>query len=111
MKDVVDLQVYETKLGKAPYIQWEGKLTRETRAILTARLARIRMGNFGDCKAIRGKQDMYELRVHFGPGYRIYFGKKGDKLVLLLLGGDKGSQKRDIDKAYEYWEDYLNNKR
>jgi len=47
-----------------------------------------------------------ELRVHFGPGYRVYFGEDGDKIVVLLVGGDKGSQAKDIKKAQAYWDDY-----
>lgn len=67
------------------------------------RINRLRMGNFGDCKPIKGITRLYELRIHFGPGYRLYFGKAKDKLVIILCGGDKGSQARDIEKAKEYW--------
>lgn len=62
------------------------------------------MGNFGDCKPIG--EEVFELRVDFGPGYRVYFGQVGPEVVLLLCGGDKSSQGRDIRKAQEYWADY-----
>lgn len=107
MQNKIDIEIYETQNGKSPYLQWESKLSRTIRAILTTRLARIRVGNFGDCKSIQGVKGMYELRVHISPGYRIYFGKDEDKIILLLLGGTKGSQKKDIQKSHEYWQDYL----
>ncbi len=108
MKDVIDVQIYETRQGKCPYLQWESKLSRNTRAVVTARLVRIRLGNFGDCKSIQGVKGIYELRIHFESGYRIYFAKQGTKVILLLLGGNKSSQKSDIQKASEYLQDYIN---
>lgn len=68
------------------------------------RIARLRLGNFGDAKSVA--QGVYELRVHFGPGYRIYYGLEGDKIVLLLCGGEKKTQKKDIKKAKAFWKDY-----
>lgn len=108
MKDVIDIQLYETEQEKCPYLQWESRLTRNTRAVITARLARIRLGNFGDCKSLQGVKGIYELRIHFESGYRIYFAKQGVKVILLLIGGNKSSQKNDIEKAYGYWLDFLN---
>ena len=107
MKDEVDIQIYTVDNGKCPYLLWESKLNRKARAIITARLARIRLGNFGDCKYIQGKKGIYELRIHFESGYRIYFGKYKEQIILLLLGGDKRSQKKDILKANQYWQNYL----
>ncbi len=68
------------------------------------RLNRIRLGNFGDCKSVGS--GVSELRVPYGPGYRVYFGRKGNKVVILLYGGHKKTQSRDIALAQEYWEDY-----
>ena len=68
------------------------------------RLDRLKLGNFGDCKTI--SDGVSELRIHYGPGIRIYYAKTGNKVILLLCGGDKGSQKKDIDKAKEYLKDY-----
>lgn len=62
--------------------------------------------NFGDCKPIKGAKGLHELRIHLGPGYRLYFGKAKDTLVIILCGGDKGDQTRDIEKDKEYWQLY-----
>ena len=98
MQNKIDIEIYETKTGKYPYLQWESKLSEKIEAIITARLARIKVGNFGDCKSIQGTKGLYELRIHLSPGYRIYFGKDGNKIILLLLGGTKGNQKKRYSK-------------
>ncbi len=69
-----------------------------------ARIDRLAAGNFGDCKSLRG--GLYELRIDWGPGYRIYYAVLGKTCVLLLCAGDKRSQSRDIKRALEYWNDY-----
>ena len=78
-------------------------LDKTTRATVTTRLKRISLGNFGDCKLLKEASGVCELRIDYGPGYRIYFGRQGGVLVILLVGGDKGSQGRDIAKAHKYW--------
>ena len=88
-------------------MDWESGLSARDRAIVTTRLIRIRRGNFGDCKPIKGRKGIYEIRIDFGPGYRIYYGIKGKKIPLLLCGGDKGTQKKDVEKAKIFWDDYL----
>ena len=75
-----------------------------SRARIQARILRFEMGNLGDHKSV-GK-GVWEARVMFGPGYRIYFGKEGLSVILLLLGGDKSSQARDIRKARQLWKEY-----
>jgi len=109
MREEFHLEVYETDNGRFPYIEWENSLSIKDRAIITARLDHIRQGNFGDCKPIKGKDSrgLSELRIHYGPGYRIYYGIIGNKIVLLLCGGDKGSQERDISKAKNFWKNYI----
>ena len=77
-------------------------------AIVRARLNRIRLGNFGDCKLVGGGVE--ELRIDWGPGYRVYFGRQGSLVVVMLCGGDKKSQAKDILKAQRYWREYLNAK-
>lgn len=107
MTEQFHIEVYETETGKLPYMDWENSLTPRDRAIITTRLVRIRQGNLGDCKPIKGANGVYEMRINFGPGYRIYYGIAGSQIILLLCGGDKGSQSRDIQKAKTYWHDYL----
>jgi putative addiction module killer protein len=67
-------------------------------------ITRVRLGNFGDARTVG--DGVHELRIHTGPGYRVYFGREGDAVVILLCGGDKGPQNRDIERAKDYWRDY-----
>jgi len=90
-----------------PAADWTASLKdARTVAIIRARMNRIRLGNFGDCKPVGG--GVHELRIDFGPGYRIYFGRKGRSVVVLLCGGDKSTQAKDILIAQKYWKEYLN---
>jgi len=68
------------------------------------RLDRVSLGNFGDCRSVG--EGVQELRIDYGPGYRVYFGQHGSTIVLLLCGGDKDSQAKDIDLAKHYWKEY-----
>ena len=99
------VQIYVTQEQKQPFATWIGKLKdAKGRAVINARIGRLRLGNFGDCKAIG--DGVSELRINFGPGYRVYFGKSGEEVVLLLCGGDKDSQPSDVTKAKELWAEY-----
>ena len=80
-------------------------LDRTTRQRILARTDRLSRGQFGDVKPLAA--NMYELRLFFGPGYRVYFGEHAGRLILILHGGDKSSQSRDIKKAREFWNIYL----
>ena len=107
MSDVpIEIQEYLLESGQNPFREWlEGLKDRQARAKIRVRLNRIRLGNFGDCKSVgRG---VSELRIPYGPGYRVYFGRKGNTIVILLYGGDKSTQSRDIALAQEYWKEYL----
>lgn len=96
---------YQTQNGSIPFRTWLHSLKRiEVRAHVRARLNRIRLGNFGDCRALG--DGVHELRIDCGPGYRVYFGHVGRRIVLLLTGGAKSSQVRDIAKARDYLRDY-----
>jgi len=100
------LKIYITKNGKKPFIKWLESLTDKTvRYRIKERLDRVALGNFGDHKFIG--DGIYELRLNFGSGYRIYYGIEKDTIILLLCGGDKSSQKKDIKQAVIYLKDYL----
>lgn len=83
---------------------WVRSLSRHHRARVFARLDRVETGNLGDCKPVG--DGVFELRLQFGAGYRVYFGEVGRTIVLLLCGGDKSSQKKDVVKAKQYWHMY-----
>lgn len=102
---MIQIQVYTIPNGKAPYEEWVLSLDRQARARVTARLGRIQNGNFGDIKSVG--DGVFELWLDFGPGYRVYFGREGAAVVVLLGGGDKGTQARDIIKAKGYWHSYI----
>ncbi len=96
---------YRTVEGRFPYRDWvESIADMKARAAVLARVDRLAFGAFGDWK-IAG-DGVFELRVHLGPGYRVYFGRKGKAVVILLCGGDKRSQKSDIKQARKFWKDY-----
>jgi putative addiction module killer protein len=102
--------VYRTREGRLPFDEWLRDL-RDPNAVarVLARVGRIRRGNLGDCKPVG--EGVSELRVDYGPGYRVYFGQQGSTLVILLCGGDKRTQARDIRLAQEYWSDYEDRKK
>src|SRR6056297_1624745 len=84
----------------ATYQKWQGKLKdQRAKALIAARVFRLANGLAGDVKSIG--QGVSELRIHFGPGYRVYFHQHGNEMILLLCGGDKSSQRRDIETAIE----------
>jgi putative addiction module killer protein len=100
-----ELLNYVTEDGRCPFEDWiNGLRDVAGRAIVRKRLNRVRVGNLGNTRSIG--EGVWELKIDFGPGYRVYFGEDGPKLVVLLVGGDKGTQDRDIAKAKEYWKDY-----
>ena len=97
--------VYRDRDGRLPFDEWLRELCDANAvARVLARVGRIRLGSLGDCKPVGG--GVSELRVDYGPGYRVYFGQKGQTLVILLCGGDKRTQERDIRQAQRYWGDY-----
>lgn len=101
---VLRVREYETADGKSPFREWLATLDRSVRARVQARVARFESGNLGDHKNVGS--GVQEARLMFGAGYRIYFGQDGTSLVLLLAGGTKESQARDICRAQGYWRDY-----
>ena len=100
-----ELSEYLTETGRNPFREWLHSLRDiQARARIRVRLNRVRLGNLGDCKAVG--EGVLELKLDFGPGYRVYLGLAGDALVILLCGGDKQSQSRDIATAKVYWQSY-----
>jgi putative addiction module killer protein len=97
-----EIRLYKTDSGKEPFEEWLTKIKdKTTKARIRRRIDRLSLGHEGDCKSVGG--GVYELRLMFGSGYRIYYGKLENIIIVLLLGGDKGSQEEDIKKSLEYW--------
>jgi putative addiction module killer protein len=94
--------IFKTSDGRAPFKEWLDNITDQaTSAAIVQRLTRLRLGLFGDCKAVGG--GVSELRINHGPGYRVYFALSGDEVVLILVGGTKQTQRKDIKTAQKYW--------
>ncbi len=102
-----DVEVYEDEKGRQPYSNWVLSL-KDKRALakIGARVDRAQRGNFGDWKTIKDSGGVREMREHYSPGYRIFYGVIGSKIILLLAGSTKKDQKKTIAKAREYLEDY-----
>jgi putative addiction module killer protein len=103
-----EMVAFRARDGGVPFEDWLDELN-DKRAVarVLAQLARVRQGNLGDCKSVG--EGVSELRVDYGPGYRIYFGQQGKTLVVLLCGGDKRTQDRDIRLAKQYWREFKTN--
>ena len=103
----MEIREYQTEDGKIPFRRWLKKLDRSVEVRIRARILRIsETENLGDFKILKNTNGVCELKFKFGSGYRVYFAKDDDKIILLLLGGDKSTQDNDIKKATEYWRDY-----
>lgn len=102
---MIELRRYLTESGRDVFGEWlAGLRDVRTRAKIVAGIDRLSLGNFGDCKALRG--GLFEFRIDWGPGYRVYYALVGKDCVLLLCGGDKRRQSSDIERALEYLKDY-----
>lgn len=102
--------VFAEKNGNEPFTQWLYELKDSVgRKRILIRITRLEQGNYGDCEPVG--EGVSELRMFFGPGYRVYFGEDEENIVVLLCGGDKGSQEQDIKKAKAYWQEYLTNEK
>ena len=97
-----EIRNYITSDGHVPFKEWLDSLKdSKAQTVVINRLNRVLLGNFGDCKHLG--EGVYELRIHYGPGYRVYFGELEGVIVILLCGGTKRSQSGDIKRAKEYW--------
>lgn len=106
---MAEIRYYVAASGAEPFAEWFVALDAVARAKVTRAIARMEQGNFSNTKGVG--EGVLEYRIDFGPGYRIYFGRDGEVLVILLTGGTKKRQQRDIDAAHAYWRDYKQSKR
>lgn len=102
---IVEIRQYQTVDGRTPVAEWlDGLRDSVARARIVARLDRLSAGLRGDWKSVGA--GVSELRIDHGPGYRVYYAQEGDTVVLLLCGGSKRTQAKDIERAHAYWKDY-----
>lgn len=96
---------YRTLDGAEPFTQWLNGLTDpKAKALVLVRIERLALGTFGDARPLR--DGVLELRIDYGPGYRVYFGREGALAVLLLCGSDKRRQDKEIKRAIDLWREY-----
>ncbi|MXX38193.1 MAG: type II toxin-antitoxin system RelE/ParE family toxin [Gemmatimonadetes bacterium] len=105
----MELREFIDAKGRSPYARWFNRLNAQAAAKVAITLVRMEQGNLSNAKGVGG--GVLECRIDFGPGYRIYFGKEGDTLIVLLGGGTKKSQQQDIETARELWREYKRRKR
>ena len=106
---MLELRYYLARDGRSPFEGWFASLDPGARAKVTVAIARLEQGNLSNVKGVG--EGVLEYRINFGPGYRVYFGRDGEVLVILLTGGTKKRQQRDIDAAIEMWADYRRRRR
>ncbi len=105
MENVIEVRHYVSRAGKDLFDDWLTHLAdARAQAKIASRINRLAAGNFGDCKPLR--QGLNELRIDWGPGYRVYYAMIGKECALLLCGGDKRKQSSDIERSLEYLRDY-----
>jgi len=105
---VVEIREYLDLVGRSPFAEWFDSLNAPAAAKVTTALVRLEQGNFSNAKSLGA--GVHKCRIDFGPGYRVYFGKDGATLVILLGGGTKKRQNRDIESALNFWKDYKHRK-
>jgi len=99
------IHYYVKQNGRSPYHEWFDALgDSRIQEIINVRLGRIRLGNFGHCAPVG--LGIFEMKIYWGQGYRIYFARTGRKVILLLCGGNKSTQQKDIQNAHRYWRNY-----
>lgn len=106
---MIEVREYLTTVGTSPYAKWFNRLNAAAAAKVTIAVTRMAQGNLANAKSVGS--GVQEYRVDFGPGYRIYFGRDGERLVILLGGGTKKRQQDDIHDAQANWSDYRRRKR
>ena len=106
---LVELREYQDRGAHSPFGEWRSRLDAEARRKVTTALYRVGLGNFSNVKGVGA--GVFECRINFGPGYRVYFGKDGERIIILLGGGTKQRQQDDIRLAHDRWEDYRRRKK
>ena len=101
---VVVIREYRDRAGRSPFREWYDQLSAEVANKVTTAVYRMGLGNFSNAKSVG--LGILECKIHFGPGYRVYFGKDGERIVILLGGGTKQRRQNDIKAAVERWQDY-----
>ena len=107
--DPMEIRAYTTATGQQPFRTWYDALHRPAKERVTRALMQIANGNLSNTKS--AGSGVLEFRIDFGPGYRVYFGRDGQHVAVLLAGGDKRRQQRDIDAAITWWAEYKTTKR
>ena len=105
---MIEIREYIDAQGRSPYVRWFDRLNAQAAAKVATALIRLEQGNLSSVKGVGG--GVLECRIDFGPGYRVYFGKDGDTLIILLGGGTKKRQQRDIETARDLWQEYKRRK-
>jgi putative addiction module killer protein len=101
----MDVKIYRDSRGKEPFIDWlDSRKDVTTQRRIRKKVRRVESGNLGDYASVG--EGVYELRLHFGPGYRLYYGYLDAKTILLLVGGEKSTQDHDIAQAQDYWKEH-----
>jgi putative addiction module killer protein len=106
---MLEVRYYLASNGSSPFADWFAEVDAAARAKITVAIARMGQGNLSNVKSVGG--GVLEYKIDFGPGYRVYFGRDGDVLIVLLTGGTKRRQRRDIKSAIAFWTDYKATKR
>jgi putative addiction module killer protein len=104
-----EIRYYIALDDRQPFAGWFEELESVARARVTRAIVRLEQGNFSNVKSVG--EGVFEYRIDFGPGYRVYLAQDGQTLVILLTGGTKKRQQRDIEEAHAYWQDYKQSKR
>ena len=106
---MIEIREYVDSEGRSPHARWFDRLSARAAAKVATALVRMEQGNLSNAKGIGA--GVFEFRIDFGPGYRVYFGKDGDTLIILVGGGTKKRQQKDIEAAKAFWREYKLRKR
>ncbi len=108
-KKIIEIRTYIDRKGGSPYAKWFNRLNAQAAAKIVTALVRLEQGSLSNTKSVGS--GVLECRIDFGPGYRVYFGKDGDTLIILLGGGTKKRQQKDIQDARTIWKEYKRRKK